>query len=326
MSQANPVFSKIQKLLRLADAARNSSEAEATAAALKVQELLQEHGLTLAQIEAAGGESDGAPRTKQMLDRRARYDYQIKLMRHLAQNNFCMHLTRVVRNEKALYSGGRGKTSRNHLLVGRQMNVDVTISTYDYLIETITRLRNEAGYTGVTTDARNFMDGAVARITERLDEQRRAATKDKPAPAAANGSHRELVLADVYGSEEDLNNDALYGFPAGTTATRKAEAKRKQDEQAAHWKELQEQGVEKWEAWYLAHGYGTEDAKFLGSKFNKRQRRGGGRGYRGGHWTQGDEKHAQKVNSASYKAGRAAGDSIGLNSQVGAASRKRIGG
>src|SRR5579859_5695399 len=145
MTTQTQVFTKIQKLLRLADAARNSSEAEATAAALKVQELLQEHGLTLAQIEASGGESDGAPRTKNLTDRRARYTYQIKLMQHLARNNFCLHHTRKVRNASPLYSQGRGLTSRNHLLVGRQMNVDATISLYDYLIETVTRLREEAG-------------------------------------------------------------------------------------------------------------------------------------------------------------------------------------
>jgi|GEM_PF-4077370 len=328
MTAQNPILTKIQKLLRLADATRNTSEAEATAASLKVQELLQEHGLSLAQIEAAGGDTDEPKRTKQMLDRRAKYGYQVKLMRTLAVNNFCLHHVRTVQNDKPLYSGGRGLTSKSHLLVGRQINVDASIAMYDYLLETFTQLRADAGFTASVRDATNFMDGAVARVCERLDERRRTAereSKEKCLNAQGNGTGRELILADVYGSEDDLNNDLLNGFPAGTTATRRAENAARQAAHDAKWKELQAQGVEKWTAWYQAHGYGEDAAAIASKRFLGRSRRSGGRGYRGGHWTQGDERHAQKINSDSYKAGRGAGDRVGLDGQVGASTRKRLG-
>lgn len=329
----SPVHDRIRKLLALADSARNSSEAEASSAAEKVQELLQAHNLTLAQVEASGGSGDGGGRGVIVSDRRALYLWQRRLMESLADNNFCLH--RVT--EVDALDGRRQRSSRRHQLVGRKMNVDVTLDMYDYLSVAVRRAAADAGYDHATRerDHHRFLDGAVERLRERLAERRRekeaeSRLREEQARAAsgANGTHRELVLSDVYGSEADQNNDALNGFPVGTTATRKREQAEKTARREAEYARLVAEGTEDTEAWYLAHGYGAESAKTYAAEYNRRARRSrrsrGGRGRAQG-FTQGQRAHYEKVNSPAYGAGRAAGSSIGLDEQAGAANRRRLG-
>lgn len=153
---------KIKKLVALADNARNSSEAEAQAAAAKVQELLQEHGLSMAMVEDAGGTSDSAldKREKKVTDRRAMYAWQKSLMGALAKNNFLFYTVRTVQE----FNRGADRRSNKHFLVGRALNIEVTVSTYDYVSDTVRRLAEQAGYTGLQAqkDRGYFLEGAVA--------------------------------------------------------------------------------------------------------------------------------------------------------------------
>jgi hypothetical protein len=97
------------------------------------------------------------------------YEWHRSLMKSLAENNFCLYMTQKIVNEKPLYSGGRGKTSRVHVLVGRDINVMVTMQTYEYLVATLGRLADTAGYTGKQTqDRTRFQEGATDRIIPRL--------------------------------------------------------------------------------------------------------------------------------------------------------------
>lgn len=327
----NPVLVRIQKLLAMTQG-RGATEAEAAIAAEHVQRLLQDNGLTMAQVEAEGGNADdiGGSREKRTTDRRAMYEYQRTLMGALASNNFCLHTIIVVKNAKPLYSGGRGKTSRCHVLVGRFINVQGTEQMYDYLDTTMRRLATEAGIDYRATREFNlFLEGATSRVVERLTERRRERElqdrKDAAMRAAAgsNGTGKELVLADVYGSEADMNNDVLNGFPVGTTVRRRLDGQAKEAARQAKEKALVEAGVDPTEAFYQSYGYGEAEAKTYAQNWHRRSARTGGRG-RSTNWTRSDSKHAEKINSASYKAGRSAGNDIGLDSQVGAAKRKLL--
>lgn len=324
----NTILARISKLLALANNA-GATEAEAALAAEHVQRLLQDNGLTMAQVEAAGGNVDdvGGKREKRQTERRAMYEYQRTLMAALADNNFCLHQIVVITNAKPLYSGGRGKTSRVHVLVGRYINVQATEQMYDYLEETMRRLAREAGVDYRDTKLFNyFLEGASTRVIERLRDRRRErelADRQATRAAQSNGSGTELVLSDVYGTEADLNNDALNGFPAGTTAARRRKTQEQNAQREARQAELVKQGVDETVAFYMSYGYGPDEAKTYAEDWARRSRRSGGRGRSQG-WTNNDRKEHEKVNSTAYQAGRAAGNSIGLDSQVGNSKRKLL--
>jgi hypothetical protein len=75
-----------------------ATEGEAANAAAMVQALLQEHNLTMAQVEATDTNKDSVIREKQTSgsDRRASYAFQRDLMACLAETNFCIHRVRPV--------------------------------------------------------------------------------------------------------------------------------------------------------------------------------------------------------------------------------------
>lgn len=332
MQNQQAVLTRVQKLLALTQG-RGATEAEAALAAEHVQRLLQDNGLTMAQVEAAGGNTDdaGGRREKKQTDRRAMYEYQRILMAALARNNFCLHMILKITNAKPLYSGGRGKTSRVHVLVGRSINVMGTEQMYDYLDTAMRRLATEAGIDyRATREFNYFLDGATSRVVERLNERRRQRELEEAAAkreqrVTGNGTGRELALVDVYGTEEDLNNDHVNGFAPGTTAARRRENQRKNEERAAREKELVAQGVDETVAFYMAYGYGEEEAKTYAEDWKKRNnRRNSGRGGRSQNWTRADAADYAKRTSSAYQAGRTAGESIGLDSQVGASKRKLL--
>jgi hypothetical protein len=324
MTTTNPVLAKISKLLALADSARGASEAEASLAAEHVQRLLQEHNLTLAQVEAASGNTPDASssREKKVTASRAMYNWQRGLMATIADNNFCLH---VVRKLSVGKKDGRRVRRPVHSLVGRTLNVQVTLQTYEYLYAAMKRLADEAGYTPKTfSDRMTFYDGAVSRLVERLVERRRQAEAESTAAPRPNGSGRELTLVDVYGSEADQNNDTLNNFPLGTTATRRREQADRMAKREAEEARLVAEGVEPTLAFYRSYGYSDELAVQYATKYNRRQARGrSGRGY-SQRWTQGNDRHHEKINSAPYKAGRQAGADIGLDQQVGATTQRQI--
>ena len=332
INNENPIYSKIRKLLALSDSARNSSEAEAQAAALKVQELLQDYGLSMAQIESSQPETGPEKRENKIVERRAMYTWQQDLMAQLAKNNFCLHRIRTQRVEEY----GKWYNSKRHQLVGRPLNVQVTLDTYDYLIEAMRRAAKDAGFDrSERSKAREntiFMEGATVRLTERLDEMRvqreEESRKAEEARRAAGGTGNALILSDVYGTEADLNNDALCNFPLGTTAQKRRDREAKEAARVAKEKELIAQGVEAIEAFYLSHGYEANRAKELAADYNKRRatsaRRSSGGTYRAYRYSEADYAHARKINSSAYKAGKSAGGSISLNTQVGASARPAL--
>lgn len=325
---SDAILQKIQKLLALSND-KGATEAEAATAAEFVQRLLQDNGLTMAQVEAKGGNTDevGGKREKRTTDRRAMYAYQRTLMGTLAANNFCLHTIMQVRNAKPLYSGGRGLTSRCHVLIGRFINVQATEQMYDYLETTMRRLASEAGIDyRKTRDFNFFLEGATSRVVERLHEQRRTREREQRAAATAkptaqgNGSGTELVLTDVYGSEADLNQDMAHGWPAGTTAASRIKRQGEDEKRKAVEAKFIADGVDEIEAFYRSYGYDEADAKRYANDWKKKSARSGRRS----SWTNADEKNFLKTSSPAYRAGREAGATIGLDTQVAATSRKLL--
>jgi hypothetical protein len=260
------------------------------------------------------------------------YVWQQNLMATLAANNFCMHRVRL---QTVTWVEGDGKdyTSKWHQLVGRKLNVDVTLSTYDYLVEAMKRAAEDAGYARrhSISDNTYFLEGAVERLTARLNEMRvereAASKKEEEARRAAGGSGRDLVLTDVYGSEEDLNNDAFNNYPPGTTANRRRERAAKEAAREQKEKDLIAAGVEKIQAFYQSHGYDENRAKAASERYHKPMNSTPGNRrstYRARSYTQEDRAYDRKMSSRAYSAGRAAGNRISLNAQVGSSGRKAI--
>lgn len=313
------LMSRIAKLLAMANH-QNSNEHEAANAARLVQELLQQHGLTLAEIEAAGGRADDGGREKRTIKRSSMYAWQTNLMHKIAETNFCLHRIHQERSEEPPY-----RMARRHMLIGRKINVEASHLVYDYLVTTMKRLVSEAGYAPGRHSEKDYhawLDGCTARLCQRLqgkfEEAQRADEERKAKMAAECGGGRSLVLADVYGSERDLNNDMLNGYPPGTTAARRREAEERQQRQQEAHDRFVDEGVPDLEAWYRAYGYGAEQAHAMAtepdkpaSSRNRRSERG-----RGSSWTRSDQRAYDRAQSTAYRQGSAAGDEIGLDPQV----------
>jgi len=335
MATNDTIIQRIGKLLAVQEG-RGATEAEAALAAEHVQRLLQDHNLTLAEVEAAGGSSDtGGRREKTALnDRAVSGAWSRRLMESLAENNFCLHTTRKVftpsnhpkASKYAVVDGvrTRGYERSVHILVGRTLNIRVTQDTYDYLVGAVERALLDSGHNDTYQHRLWFRDGAAVRLSERLNQKRREAEKEsRQKQAQGNGTGRELVLADVYGTEADLNNDALCGFPPGTTAADRREGEERSARNQQRHDELVAQGVDSDEAWYRALGYGDEQAAALAAQW--RRGHGGRRGRgRSQSWSQTDNAKYRKQNSGAYQSGLSAGASIGLDGQVGATKRRQI--
>jgi hypothetical protein len=310
-------LTRARKLIQMQES-RGATEAEAQIAAAKLQDLLIEFNLTLAQVGSdESRDSSSATRSKLQTDLVAMYEYQQQLMGTIAANNFCLHRVVDIRTDEYNYK----PKGRRHVLVGLKVNVDVTLMTYDYLHATLLRLVKEAGYTG-QRDRNYFLEGAVSRLSERLRSLRRDSESASRTAATANGSGKELVcLEDLYGTEADLNNDVLNSYPMGTTAQRRRDQERLHKDQEAKYNRFVAAGVEAQVARYMSWGYSPEDAVSYG--MNTRPARG--RGGRRTSWTREDRQYARKVGSRAYQDGRAAGDGVGLDPQVNEQRRRRIG-
>ena len=87
----NKLLARLQKLLALANDARGN-ENEASAAMEKVQTLLAEHNLSIADLESKGeGTAQDALRVREQKSSNAMYEYQRELMHAVAEAQYCTH-------------------------------------------------------------------------------------------------------------------------------------------------------------------------------------------------------------------------------------------
>lgn len=346
MADLNRVSALIFKLLALSKDA-GATEAEASLAAEKAQELMTEHNLSMANIEASGGKSgEEGQRTKDEMEHRQVYKWQRTLMASLAELNFCYC--------KELFDYHRHTNSfKGYQLIGRAANVASTRIMFDYLLQTINRLakeevKNPSEY--FTRYAHSFKEGCADRIVERLQQRRATEVAEQEAkrkeeavraahPAAAKSNALVVVLGDYVQDENDLNEDFRRGLEPGTTKARRIEWEREREQMAAARKVEYERRKAEWLAKdlnidpvrldYLASGYSPElvdkilapakpETEAQARKRREREERSNQR-----YWEQ--QRRAQKrLDMNGYYRGIDAGNTVGLDRQVNKDSRRHI--
>jgi hypothetical protein len=215
------LITKIKALLET----RGCTEAEAQARVAKAQELLEKHGLEMANLSGHDNKRSDQKRVGGL------YTWQRRLWDGVAKLNFCTYF----------FIRGLTKGSKyEHRLIGSHANVISTEVMAEYLqgvIESHAQAwAKEQGYGSVfVKNAIAFREGMTNRIVERLNdrreriitEARREAEKakaEKHSQAFADAqTGNALTILDVISSEEDFNNDYLNHWEMGTTARNRVE-------------------------------------------------------------------------------------------------------
>lgn len=307
---------KIEKLLRLG---KSPNPAEAALAMEKAQQIALLNNLSMAQVQAAGGEDGRRQDAKQ---RGGHYRYQQDLWRAVAELNFCLCMVTAVWVQwpKPRGRGVAVADKRTHgwqkqlRLVGKQVNVAATKVMCEYLLQAVDRMcteqlhgRGEGWAQFYSRWAVSFREGVVGRIVERLEAQREAAVlseerkQERAAAAAAMAgvsTATALTITDVKQQEADLNKDFMRGLQPGTTARRRADDAAREAKREAEYT-----------AWAAAN---PEEARRKEAEAAEETRKYWAR-YRGGG---GGERERGKDWSA-YKAGYGAGDKLSLHRQAG---------
>lgn len=300
------VLEKIQHLLKKTTA-NGCTEDEAMAAASKVQELLGKYNLDLASVKDGNQQATASPepRAKTNTGIKAGTEYQKRIFETLANNNFCWAFT----------------SDGNHWLIGRELNVRVTMDTYQAITKAMKRLR-PAGYTA--QQSRLWSEGCTERLVDRLNEQRYEA--EMASQKVADGDQYAVTLTSVYGSESELNQDAMYGREPGTTAMRNRAYRAQQAQREAERKVYNERalalvanGMSKEAAWYVARGrevpeppkpMSEEELKEQAKREKARERRWARDEAR---WEQQRAAERRRQADPAYQAGLAAAERISLN-------------
>lgn len=352
---------RIHKLLRLARDG-GATEGEANNAMEMAQRIMLENNLSMATIEEAGevatdgkrikeavaGSSYGGGKTRSL----AMYEWQRELMRAIAEVNFCVAIVK---------EGYRGRTWRpvGYQLIGRESNVVATCEMFAYLITTINRLlldhNGGDAKQNMSKYSNSWKEGCADRLQQRLKERHeamlaeqareareRSATSRHPS-AAPTGTALAIVIEDYAQKEADLNRDIRHGWEPGTTERQRlADEQAERENQEARRQaliEAQDQGATERELTAMRnYGYSLERARhFLWQIDNpepdtrteaqkardeERERKQQER------WERQDERERQKarnrLDQRGYRAGREAGDKIGLDKQVTSDDKRRL--
>jgi Protein of unknown function (DUF2786) len=343
------VAERVRKLLRLAER-RGGNEAEAASAAAKAQEILLAHNLTASAVEE-GGASSGKREDARV--RGGAREYEREMWRAVAELNFCFYFaarTRTVKTAGLKTLAGEVvrpatyKLSFFHRLVGRVENVAATRATADYLagaIERILRARlgddGERAGTQLWGDwALSFREGAADQIIERLQERRahrvrkekrEAEKREKAAREAAAGSVSSgtaLTVAALTRNEEQANYDFLHGEGAwAKKEAREAENERSWAEGRAHRARLAAEADAAHAAWAEANP--EEAAAEAARAAAEARRRARNAARRSGPRDRAPTPQEQRRWSGGYRAGREAGEGVGIEPQAEKRDVKRIG-
>lgn len=340
--QMQSVLKKIQGLLNLA--AKNTNEAEAASAAAKANELMEAYNLTSAELERSTGKAEGK-REDAKVDG-GFYKYQRDLWQAVAELHFCMYWTQeyvTVRDTTIVrrgvtYAKGDRVLRKQHRLVGRMVNVAATRALVTYLEGAIDKLLREKlggdnlgqlyGGWGIT-----FRQGAAERLCEKIYARRRhllaeEERRKRDAEVKANeagapvGASNAVTLAGYTDSETDANYDFLHG--EGASARKRAkEAEWKKEN--AKWRAQQAKVKAREEVAYAEWAAANpEEVARLAKEEERKERKRQYNADRRGGW--GRPEARDKTNYEAFYAGRAAGDAVSLDDQVGSrsSSQKRL--
>jgi hypothetical protein len=262
------------------------------------QKLLSEYNLDQAQLGEGATETGDAVREKLNEEIAIVYPWKSELIEALAKNNFCTTWTDRV-FAKPTWGYDKARWRNRQRLIGRRVNIVVTIETYKYLVAAMERL---CPYTDKRDrSTKSWYKGCSDRLVQRLDIQRyraeRASAKQRDEAPRGDGSSL-VVLTDVYSSEADLNNDLRYGYPAGTTSTRRREYL------AAAKARKPEPEVE----------MTPEEAAAAAKEYAKWEKR----------WQREQERKEAQIDRAAYNRGNETGGDIGLDRQINEEKAKRL--
>ena len=324
MEVDDKTLERIKKLLALAN--NNPNENEAAAALEKAQAILEEHNLDMAALGSSG---KGAQR-KDSTKGGGLYTWQRRLWQAVAELNFCHYIS-----IKGLARG----SVYEHRLIGSHGNVIATEVMAKYLQETVERLAQrwakENFYKSVfVREAIAYREGMSQRICERLKDRRneivaeaRRAEEERKQNAArdnADPGSKALTIVDVISTENDLNNDYLNNWDPGTTAANRA----KREAERAAWEREYAERLHKQREWDEAH---PEEAAERRRKEQEKLE----------EWAKKEERRRKRRNRTppkprykkptaeeermglgSYHEGRARGDTVSIDQQVGDKAKK----
>jgi hypothetical protein len=196
---SSPVIEKVKRLLALA---KSDNEHEAANAMAMAQRLIQQHRLSVAELEAETGNATEQPEIHQetpVISGKRIPKWKVRLFLALARHNGCSH-----------FHHGRRGADKHYVLVGRSSDVENVRFLFAYASSELTRISDlQCGGHG-----RSYRDswyhGAVSGIDEQL---KRAAESER-----ATATSRALMVLDGRRSEaEALMNKS---FDIKTTKVR----------------------------------------------------------------------------------------------------------
>lgn len=179
------ILKRIQKLLRMSEE-NGASQNEAMLAAQKVQELLQEHNLSLSDVDKDEGVIEPIGSEDFDIDKDK---WKSWITSATARLYFCTTYTSK-RVDRATYKYVKVRT-----FVGRESNRKVAKSMCDYFIEAVERMADKefASVPGSKSDINrmkfNFKQGCAMELSNRLEEK-----------------YRTLNGPDYYGGIDNPNN------------------------------------------------------------------------------------------------------------------------
>lgn len=331
------VVDRIHKLLALANDG-GATPAEAELAMAKAQEMMAEHNLTMATLEAKGGKKEA--RVKQEQSENLMYAWKRELLEVIAKVNLCyVYVTNKRTNSGQRIGGG-------YEIIGRQSNVIATKNIFSYLLQSIERfVVAEVGtnmHDRYTRSMHSFRVGCADKLKERLierhekklEEQAREAREAEARnrhPGAATGTALVVVLKDFAQNEVDLNNDMANGWEPGTTATRRtkfeAEKAARTEKMKRRYVEAKALGLTEDQAYYYAAGYDLERSKVLGTpepakpqrpETERQRQKREEREYRQRErYYDQQQRREAKTDWRAYDRGQIKGAEVGLDEQIG---------
>jgi hypothetical protein len=179
------LINKIRNLLKMTTS-NGCTEAEAAAAAAKVQELMIAHNISISQVKVSE-RSEPAENVDRAAVRKGGklVRWKIALLDGCAQANFCKCYSRHYCGDVEM------------IVVGKPTNRAACMEVFEYLEATIERLAARAikqrpSYESARSYGNAFRYGAAERLRARLKESIRQASEKGAAGSTA------IVVADVY--------------------------------------------------------------------------------------------------------------------------------
>jgi hypothetical protein len=313
------VVRKIQLLLNMA-ARAEGNEAEAAAAMAKAQDMLAKYNLDMATVQdavVAGGTNASAAdvkREKVEGKRNATYMWTQRLVRAIAEANFCVYWAADVRAES---KSGRVRWIKRHRVLGRIDNTTVVLMMTDYLYGTIMRLLPYDKSTWLSSEALMWCDGCVDRLIERINAKAQEMRTPDYATQGEQGYCTALAISNMAEKERIANYDAVNGPGAwAKKLARDAAWEAGRDERMVRWALEAKENETREAAKLLAETPADrarrerEEAKAAekSAKWNAR------------YWARqekAEQRESGKRASHAYQSGRAKGGSIGLDTQLG---------